>query len=271
MAAATSATSAAIPRARASAYEATWSSAPRIWPKFPRRVRYGRPGLRTVVTLQSRTEISILGPPHADVLREVRWEHIPIGDRWFREREPISLVPGREHHSILHDFRADWRTFFNILAERDVYPLLFHCSAGRDRTGVGATMLLELLGVSRERIVADFLESNWCFPKMPLAAVQLEPVFELIDESGGIEAFMSEGIGLERGDLAAIREDLLEDLLEVPRRPTTLPIATAVSSAIRQASGVPRRLLIALPLRRAFLGERERAFARVLGALQSPV
>jgi protein-tyrosine phosphatase len=173
-------------------------------------------GLRTVVTLQSRTEISILGPPQADVLREVRWEHIPIGDRWFREREPISLIPGREHHSILHDFREDWRTFFNILAERDVYPLLFHCSAGRDRTGVGAAMLLELLGVSRERIVADFLESNVVFPKMPLAAAQLEPVFELIDESGGIEAFMSEGIGLDRADLAAIREDLLEELLEDP-------------------------------------------------------
>jgi protein-tyrosine phosphatase len=173
-------------------------------------------GLRTVITLQSRTEISILGPPHADVLREVRWEHIPIGDRWFRERAPISLIPGREHHAIIHDFREDWRTFFNILAERDVYPLLFHCSAGRDRTGVGAAMLLELLGVSRERIVADFLESNVVFPKMPLAAAQLEPVFELIEESGGIEAFMTEGIGLDRADLQTIREDLLENPLEDP-------------------------------------------------------
>lgn len=168
-------------------------------------------GLRTVVTLQSRTEISILGPPHADLLRSVRWEHIPIGDRWFREREPISMVPGREHHAIVDKFRNDWRTFFKILAERDVYPLLFHCSAGRDRTGVGAAMLLELLGVDRERIVADFLESNLVFPKMPLAAGQLEPVFELIDESGGIEPFMCEGIGLGPADLAAIRADLLED------------------------------------------------------------
>lgn len=166
-------------------------------------------GLRTVVTLQSRAEISILGPPHADLLRSVRWEHIPIGDRWFREREPISMVPGREHHAIVDKFRDDWRTFFKVLAERDVYPLLFHCSAGRDRTGVGAAMLLELLGVARERIVADFLESNATFPKIPLAAAQLEPVFELIDESGGIEPFMVERIGLEPGDLEAIRADLL--------------------------------------------------------------
>lgn len=172
-------------------------------------------GLRTVVTLQSRTELSILGPPHPDVLRKVKWKHIPIGDRWFRERAPISLIPGREHHAIIHDFREDWRTFFKILAERDVYPLLFHCSAGRDRTGVGAALLLELLGVSRIRIVADFLESNVVFPKMPLEAAQLEPVFELIDEAGGIEAFMREVIGLDRTDLEAIRQDLLEDdLLE---------------------------------------------------------
>ncbi len=168
-------------------------------------------GLRTVVTLQSRVEISILGPPQADLLRSVRWEHIPIGDRWFSEREPISLVPGHEHHAMIDQFRADWRTFFKVLAERDVYPLLFHCSAGRDRTGVGAAMLLELLGVERERIIADFLESNVVFPKMPLAPAQLEPVFALIDESGGAEPFMCERIGLDRCDVEAIREDLLED------------------------------------------------------------
>ena len=72
-------------------------------------------------------------------------------------------------------------------------------------------MLLELLGVSREQIVVDFLESNTVFPKMPLVAEQLVARVELIDESGGIETFMSEGIGLDRTDLDAIREDLLED------------------------------------------------------------
>jgi len=44
----------------------------------------------------------------------------------------------------------------------------------------------------------------------------LLPVCQRRRESGGIEAFMSEGIGLDRADLAAIREDLLEDLLEDP-------------------------------------------------------
>jgi hypothetical protein len=72
-------------------------------------------------------------------------------------------------------------------------------------------MLLSILGVERDRIVADFLESNVVFAKMPLAAAQLEPVFELIDQCGGIEGFMREVIGLDASALSIIREDLLED------------------------------------------------------------
>src|SRR6266849_4290013 len=170
--------------------------------------------LRTLVTLQSRLEVRHLGPPRAEFLQSgVRWEHIPIGDTWFREDgfNKIPTKPGYEHLVIVTEFRNDWQLFFKLLAEREVYPLLFHCSAGRDRTGVGAAMLLSLLGVDRERIVADFLESNLVFTQALLAAEQLDPVFELIDEKGGIEGFMREVIGLEPAELSLIREDLLED------------------------------------------------------------
>src|SRR5713226_5225764 len=169
--------------------------------------------LRTLITLQSRLEVRHLGPPRAEFLESgVRWEHIPIGDTWFREDgfHKIDTQPGNEHLVILTEFRNDWQMFFKLLAERDVYPLLFHCSAGRDRTGVGAAMLLEMLGVSRERIVADFLVSNETFPKMPLGADQLTPIFEMIDENGGIEGFMHGVLGLDATDVEVIREDLLE-------------------------------------------------------------
>jgi len=169
--------------------------------------------LRTLVTLQSRLEVKHLGPPRAEFLEAgVRWEHIPIGDSWFRDDGfyKIETPPGHEHLVIVTEFRDGWQSFFKLLAERDVYPLVFHCSAGRDRTGVGAALLLELLGVSRERIVADFLESNTTFPRMPLSERQLEPVFSLVDENGGIEKFLLEGLGLNMSDLQAIREDLLE-------------------------------------------------------------
>ncbi len=169
--------------------------------------------LKTLVTLQSRVEVRHIGPPEPAMLNSVRWEHIPIGDEWFTSRgfTRINSAPGREHLALVMHFRDDWQRFFRLLAERDVYPLLFHCSAGRDRTGVGAAMLLELLGVARERVVADFLESNAVFPKMPLTPEQLSPLFEAIDEGGGIDSFMREVIGLGRSDLDAIRDDLLED------------------------------------------------------------
>jgi protein-tyrosine phosphatase len=169
--------------------------------------------LRTLVTLQSRVEVKHMGAPAPASRRGVRWEHIPMGDEWFNDKGYTRIVtePGREHLALVMHFRHDWRRFFKLLAERDVYPLLFHCSAGRDRTGVGAAMLLSMLGVERDRIVADFLESNVVFAKLPLAAEQLDPVFEMIDENGGIEGFMREVIGLEPDELAIIRDDLLED------------------------------------------------------------
>ena len=168
--------------------------------------------LRTLVTLQSRAEVKHLGAPVPASRRGVRWEHIPMGDDWFNNQgyTRMAAQPGREHLALVMHFRRDWRRFFKLLAERDVYPLLFHCSAGRDRTGVGAAMLLSMLGVERDRIVADFLESNLVYTKFLLAAEQLDPVFELIDEKGGIEGFMREVIGLNDPDIATIRSDLLD-------------------------------------------------------------
>jgi protein-tyrosine phosphatase len=169
--------------------------------------------LRTLVTLQSRLEVRHLGPPRAEFLESgVRWEHIPIGDKWFRDDGYYrsETPPGHEHLVIVTEFRNGWQSFFKLLAEREVYPLVFHCSAGRDRTGVGAVMLLELLGVSRDLIIADFLESNTTFPKMPLSQRQLDPIFALVDESGGIENFLLDSLGLDAGDLDVIRADLLE-------------------------------------------------------------
>lgn len=48
---------------------------------------------------------------------------------------------------------------FRYLA-RGQLPLAFNCSAGKDRTGVGAALLLSVLGVPRETIVADYALSD---------------------------------------------------------------------------------------------------------------
>ena len=123
----------------------------------------------------------------------------------------MAVKRGHEHLVLITEFRDAWQTFFMLLADPAIYPVLFHCSAGRDRTGVGAAMLLELLGVDRERIVADFLESNTAFPTIPLSPAQLDPVFALIDESGDIDSFLIGEIGVRPTVLQTIRQGLLED------------------------------------------------------------
>ena len=49
---------------------------------------------------------------------------------------------------------------FGILAEQENLPVLLHCTAGKDRTGVSTAFFLSVLGVSRDIIEADYLLTN---------------------------------------------------------------------------------------------------------------
>lgn len=54
---------------------------------------------------------------------------------------------------------------FRQIADRldnGVSPILFHCTNGRDRTGIVSALLLYLLGATKKAIVADFLKTNEC-------------------------------------------------------------------------------------------------------------
>jgi protein-tyrosine phosphatase len=48
---------------------------------------------------------------------------------------------------------------FTAVAEAEG-PIVFHCFAGKDRTGLVAAILLSLAGVTKEAIVADFAETD---------------------------------------------------------------------------------------------------------------
>lgn len=58
-------------------------------------------------------------------------------------------------HAVSH-----YSQFFDILLNADERAVLWHCSAGKDRVGVGTAMLLLALGVDRETVLADFIETN---------------------------------------------------------------------------------------------------------------
>ena len=54
-----------------------------------------------------------------------------------------------------------YRAFLDLTLKNDgEHALLFHCTAGKDRTGIGAALLLSALGADREAIMEDFLLTN---------------------------------------------------------------------------------------------------------------
>lgn len=54
-----------------------------------------------------------------------------------------------------------YQEMFRLLMQQEM-PLVFHCSAGKDRTGVGAALILLALGVDEKLVIEDYLFSNEC-------------------------------------------------------------------------------------------------------------
>lgn len=57
---------------------------------------------------------------------------------------------------------AQWKAFFGLLQDGENEPLVSHCSAGKDRTGMAAALTLFALGVDQSVIMDDYLLSNDC-------------------------------------------------------------------------------------------------------------
>ncbi len=55
---------------------------------------------------------------------------------------------------------AQYKEFFAILQKEENMPVIFHCTAGKDRTGMGAALILFALGVDESTIMKDYLSSN---------------------------------------------------------------------------------------------------------------
>lgn len=65
----------------------------------------------------------------------------------------------RSYRSLVRDGAAQFKNFFTLLAE-DARPLVFHCTAGKDRTGIVAALLLRILGATEDDVLQDYLATN---------------------------------------------------------------------------------------------------------------
>jgi protein-tyrosine phosphatase len=150
------------------------------------------------------------------------------------------------YRELPYEFRVAYRELFTHLADGHL-PLVFNCSAGKDRTGVAAALVLTALGVPRASIAADYLLSERFYdrccdlmlgdgggkyftgvdrrlwePMMRADGAYLDAMFEQLQSAhGSAQAYLSAELGVNAAMLERIRAHLLES--------ATLPAESALA------------------------------------------
>ena len=98
----------------------------------------------------------------------------------------------KEGYEVMGLNNPAYKQMFKDIVEGNT-PLLFHCSAGKDRTGIAAALIFLLLGVSREDLTTDYLLTNKYTAEQINAAVtgirkyiKTESVVEMFRELNGV-------------------------------------------------------------------------------------
>jgi protein tyrosine/serine phosphatase len=194
-------------------------------------------GLRTVIDLRSVDDRET-AEPLLDT--SVRYVNLPItrGEATTSLERPLDA-----------DGRADMARIYGMYLEvssasiREIFaeltsgatPAVFHCAAGKDRTGAVAAILLSAVGVTRDAVVADFMETESALPaimaylqrrpayadvvlRFPPGTMEVEPKFisgflDGVDRTyGGMSTWLVEHAGVPPESIAT-----LEQLLVQPR------------------------------------------------------
>ena len=201
-----------------------------------------RLGLRVVFDLRGEEERD-RGP---SVLPDgVRCEVLPIGGTAAKTKELTDLVLEGRLGDVPPDFlvriydamvdvaAATFGRLMTRLADPDGLPALFHCHAGKDRTGIGAALLLSVLGVDEQTVLDDFELSGIHYTEHQLATVQAKlagtgvdveryrAVFgaprhamatlldSLRDRYGSVETYLEDEAGVDHEIFAQLRARLV--------------------------------------------------------------
>ena len=122
------------------------------------------------------------------------------------------LLMQETYRAFVNDNAPRFAGLFDQLLDNDA-PLVFHCTAGKDRTGFAAALILLALGVPRDVMMHDYLLTNellrmdggW-HPIVPpevmrvLWRVQedfLHAALDAVDaDHGGVDAYLAQQIGI---------------------------------------------------------------------------
>lgn len=186
--------------------------------------------LKTVVDFRSTAEI-IDKPEETVLTNKVTYYSLPMSTDAILENQPngaklldyingkisadqigdAALAAGNFYPDIVTTFADKFKQFFSLLADPDSLPLLYHCTAGKDRTGIATALTLQLLGVSDEMIMADYIAS-WDFSQYHIVFPEwLQPLLDAVEDEGGIEPYLMNVIGVDAATLLKIRKNFTPD------------------------------------------------------------
>ena len=141
---------------------------------------------------------------------------------------------GASYITMLEQRGYRFATVLESIAQTDQRPILFHCTAGKDRTGLAAALIHGLCGVSREDIVYDFeLSNTYRLPsriselraQFEQLGIDIEPLVPAISappqamhmaldhldaKHGGVREYLTHSLGLNAHQVDAIRSALIE-------------------------------------------------------------
>jgi protein-tyrosine phosphatase len=144
------------------------------------------------------------------------------------DAEDVRQMVIHQYRSFVTEGQAQYREALRVLLDAERFPLVIHCTSGKDRTGFAIALILAALGTPRETIVRDFLLTNdyrrdlsVLFSSATRAGVPemltsarpeyIEAAFAQIDESyGNVETYLAQALGID----APARQHLIEILTE---------------------------------------------------------
>jgi len=198
--------------------------------------RYSALGIRTIFDLRRTEEREVNPDPyptvHVCIISTLESNGYPKLGEEPQDRDGALLLRDL-YRGILDHAGRDIGTIFTGMADPNGVPALFHCTAGKDRTGMIAAVLLEWLGVPRELVLDDYEATNAYREKAgerdtverlvaqgvsPEAAAGLlsaprwameETLGELDDDFGGVEHYLRTQAGLDDAVLGGLRASLL--------------------------------------------------------------
>lgn len=108
---------------------------------------------KDVIHTPNRYEIYISGTSNDSITRQVLENRFLRGD--------ATLYMQDMYQEMLINQSDKYAQFFDYLLDESNYPIVFHCSLGKDQSGIAAYFLLRALGVSSDIVEDDYMLSNY--------------------------------------------------------------------------------------------------------------